>query len=180
MATDENNFELRPKHRTRILTYRKGGRPYRSYGRNLTNDFVKNFLTEGSKDQIEERKKLFNRLPGQKAATSGETTQQGTQDTATQKEAVKSQENQPQQTQQAQPKGPAVFKNQDNAQDGDLEKMACRIVDSNLSDFEKELAKIDDPAFLDAIEKEERRDGKERKGAIEAIQERREEIQEKK
>ena len=62
MSTD-NSYRLNHKHRNEILTYLQDGRPVRTYGYKMTDAFAENFLSVGSKQQIEERKKLFTSLP---------------------------------------------------------------------------------------------------------------------
>lgn len=61
-------FELKSKYKADILTYKDGKRPVRTYGRKMTEEFAANFLTKGSKEEIEKRKKLFNVLPDIDAA----------------------------------------------------------------------------------------------------------------
>lgn len=52
-------YKIKPKFRAQILTYIKDKRPYRTYGRNITDTFAEEFLTHGTKEQIAERKKMF-------------------------------------------------------------------------------------------------------------------------
>lgn len=68
MAT--KSFELKKARKT-IHTYKKDGRPVRSYNDNMTEEFAIAFLTHGTEEQIEERKKLFKKLPdlGQEVKT---------------------------------------------------------------------------------------------------------------
>lgn len=55
-------FKLKQiKHQ--ILVYKKDGKVHRLYDHLLTDEFVKGFLTFGTPEQIEERKKLFKILP---------------------------------------------------------------------------------------------------------------------
>lgn len=47
-----------------ILTYiNKEGKPVRAYANKATDEYVINFLTHGTADEIEKRKKLFKKLP---------------------------------------------------------------------------------------------------------------------
>ena len=46
-----------------ILTYYVNKKPFRMYDNRLTEAFAEAFLTNGSKEQIQERKKLFSILP---------------------------------------------------------------------------------------------------------------------
>lgn len=55
-------FELKRKT-GKLLHYRLGGGIIRSYDTNLTEEFVIGYLTHGTPEQIEERKKLFSKLP---------------------------------------------------------------------------------------------------------------------
>ncbi len=66
MSTNKS-YKLSDKHRNDILTYLEDGRPIRTYGYKMTEDFAKNFLSLGSKEEIEERKKLFTSLPKDKS-----------------------------------------------------------------------------------------------------------------
>lgn len=66
-------FELKSKYKADILTYKDGKRPVRTYGRKMTEEFAVNFLTKGSKEEIEKRKKLFNVLPDTDAVPLEET-----------------------------------------------------------------------------------------------------------
>lgn len=52
-------YKIKPKFRAQILTYIKDKRPHRTYGRNITDAFAKEFLKHGTKEQIAERKKMF-------------------------------------------------------------------------------------------------------------------------
>lgn len=44
----------------KILSYKKDGRTFRQYDNILTDSFVKEYLSNGNEEEIEERKKLFN------------------------------------------------------------------------------------------------------------------------
>lgn len=44
----------------KILTYKKDGRTYRQYDNILTDSFIKEFISNGTDQEIEERKKMFN------------------------------------------------------------------------------------------------------------------------
>ncbi len=44
----------------KILSYKKGGRTYRLYDNILSDEFISEYLKNGSKEELAERKKLFN------------------------------------------------------------------------------------------------------------------------
>jgi len=44
----------------KILSYKKDGRTFRQYDNILTDSFVKEYLSNGTKEEIAERRKLFN------------------------------------------------------------------------------------------------------------------------
>lgn len=46
-----------------ILTYKVGKKVVRQYDNRMTEEFAIGFLTNGTKDELEERKKLFKKLP---------------------------------------------------------------------------------------------------------------------
>lgn len=46
-----------------ILTYKRGKKTVRQYDNRMTEEFAIGFLTNGTDEQIEERKKLFKSLP---------------------------------------------------------------------------------------------------------------------
>ena len=56
-------FQLHGKAKSKIHTYKVGKRPNRSYGSTMTDDFAVGYLSNGTKQQIEERKKYFKVLP---------------------------------------------------------------------------------------------------------------------
>lgn len=62
MKTDKT-FELNRAAKSKIHTYKIGKEPFRTYGNTMTEDFAKAFLTNGTKEEIAERKKLFVKLP---------------------------------------------------------------------------------------------------------------------
>lgn len=62
------SYKIKQKYRHQILTYTLNKRPYRTYGRNMSDQFAKDFLTYGTKQQLEERKKMFDVIPTQKEA----------------------------------------------------------------------------------------------------------------
>jgi len=43
----------------KILSYKKDGRTYRQYDNILTDEFIKEFISNGTEEEISERKKLF-------------------------------------------------------------------------------------------------------------------------
>jgi hypothetical protein len=56
-------FELKTTAKGKIHTYKTGKRPNRSYGNTMTEDFAVNYLTYGTKEEIQQRKKHFKTLP---------------------------------------------------------------------------------------------------------------------
>lgn len=62
----EKTFELKRGEKEKIHTYRKDGRPFRTYGNRMTEDFAKAYLKNGTKEEIKRRKAYFHVLPGQK------------------------------------------------------------------------------------------------------------------
>lgn len=58
----KNSFQLKSK-KGKILSYQTHGRTIRRYDTNLTEEFVVGFLTHGTEAEINERKKLFSKLP---------------------------------------------------------------------------------------------------------------------
>lgn len=64
IMSTKKSFKIQPKFKNTVFTYLEGGRPKRSYGFNMTEEFAKNLLSKGNKKQIEERKKAFAKLPG--------------------------------------------------------------------------------------------------------------------
>src|SRR5690554_4108910 len=64
MATKNiGEYQLSPKYNSKILTYKIGKKPYRTYGRKMNDAFAEAFLTNGTDEQIAERKKMFVKLP---------------------------------------------------------------------------------------------------------------------
>ncbi len=59
----KNTFKLKGNENNKIFTYLDGKRPVRTYGYKMTNDFAENYLSKGTKAQIEDRKKQFKTLP---------------------------------------------------------------------------------------------------------------------
>lgn len=58
----ENTFKLK-KVESKILAFKKGKVTLRLYDTNLNENFVIDFLTHGTEEEIEQRKKLFSKLP---------------------------------------------------------------------------------------------------------------------
>lgn len=58
----KNTFKLK-KIQNKIFAYRIEKKTFRSYDNNFTEEFVKNFLTFGTPEEIEIRKQLFSVLP---------------------------------------------------------------------------------------------------------------------
>jgi hypothetical protein len=56
-------FELEKNAKSIIHTYKIGKIPYRSRGNTMTEDFAVSYLTNGTKEEIEQRKKHFKTLP---------------------------------------------------------------------------------------------------------------------
>ena len=67
-----DNHELHVRHRNTIFTYYKDKKAYRTYGKNMTDDFAENFLVNGDKKQLAERKKLFKVIPSKKDKAEAE------------------------------------------------------------------------------------------------------------
>lgn len=44
----------------KILSYKKDGKTYRLYDNILTDDFIKEYVSNGTEEEIKERKKMFN------------------------------------------------------------------------------------------------------------------------
>lgn len=63
ITMSKQTFELHKKHSNDIFTYVEKKRPYRTYGNKMTEDFAEKLLNIGTKEQIEERKKAFKKLP---------------------------------------------------------------------------------------------------------------------
>lgn len=58
----ETTFKLK-KTNNEILAYKVGGRTYRKYDNKLTEEFAIAYLTHGTEEEIEQRKKRFSVLP---------------------------------------------------------------------------------------------------------------------
>ena len=57
-------FKLKKGYADKILSYKKDNRMHRTYGRTADEAFVKAFLKHGTKEEIAERKAIFEVLPG--------------------------------------------------------------------------------------------------------------------
>lgn len=57
-----NTFKLR-QVKGEILTYRKDGRTVRQYDNRMTEEFAIGYLSNGTEEEIQERKKMFKVLP---------------------------------------------------------------------------------------------------------------------
>lgn len=66
----EKTFELKRGENDKIHTYKKDGRPFRTYGNKMTDDFAKAYLKYGSKEETSKRKAMFQTLPGSKETES--------------------------------------------------------------------------------------------------------------
>lgn len=64
------NFELKIEYLNDIHSYKKDDQTYRIYGYLMTDDFAKEYLANGTKDEIEDRKKYFKTLPKEEVKTS--------------------------------------------------------------------------------------------------------------
>lgn len=64
MRNTEVTFKL-SKRQGKILSYVKGGRTIRQYDNKMTEDFAVAYLTNGTKQEITERKKIFRELPAE-------------------------------------------------------------------------------------------------------------------
>lgn len=60
---ETKTFELNSSSKNIIHTYYVGKSPRRKYGHNMTEGFAKEYLSNGTKEEIEERKKHFKTLP---------------------------------------------------------------------------------------------------------------------
>lgn len=58
----EKTFELK-KLKNEIISFHNGNKIIRCYDTKMTEEFAVSFLTNGTKEEIEERKKLFSKLP---------------------------------------------------------------------------------------------------------------------
>lgn len=61
------DYKIQPKYRATILTYLKNNRPIRTYGKNMTDDFAREFLKNGTPEQLAERRKMFISVPNEKS-----------------------------------------------------------------------------------------------------------------
>lgn len=57
----QKSFIVKDGHK--IHTYKKDKQTFRMYGYNMTEEFAQEYLTNGTTDEIEERKKDFRELP---------------------------------------------------------------------------------------------------------------------
>lgn len=60
---ETKTFQLTQKGKDKIHTYKEGKQPLRTYGYKMTEAFANAYLTKGTDEQIEDRKKWFNVLP---------------------------------------------------------------------------------------------------------------------
>lgn len=70
------SYKLNKRHSNEILRYTKDGKTYRIYGRDLNDDFAKEYLKNGTKKQIEERKSKFDNIPETKKNKAKKTKKQ--------------------------------------------------------------------------------------------------------
>ena len=66
LDTMATGYKLNPRFNSTILSYQTDKGIKRIYGRNMTDEFAEAFLTNGSKKQIAERKKMFVEIPEKK------------------------------------------------------------------------------------------------------------------
>ena|SRR5690554_368579 len=62
-----SGYKLSNKYSSDILSYQKDGRVVRVYGREITDEFAKEFLKHGHKSILEKRRAMFESLPEKKA-----------------------------------------------------------------------------------------------------------------
>lgn len=60
---NENKYEVKGPFRNSILTYYEDGIPRRLYGNAITDEFAKKYLSVGTPEELEERKKQFKKIP---------------------------------------------------------------------------------------------------------------------
>jgi hypothetical protein len=60
---DTRKYKIKRFYRHEILTYKENGRPRRVYGKDMTDEFAEKYLTTGTLEEIEERKKKFEIIP---------------------------------------------------------------------------------------------------------------------
>ena len=63
MISENKTFILKKGLKVDMLSYKHLHRTYRLYVKDLHDSFVINFLTYGTDGEIEERKKMFEKLP---------------------------------------------------------------------------------------------------------------------
>tara|TARA_R110000796_G_scaffold120506_1_gene234642 strand:+ start:16417 stop:16959 length:543 start_codon:yes stop_codon:yes gene_type:complete len=56
-------YILNKRFSSQILTYKIGNRPHRCYGHLITDQFAEEFLKNGTKKQLTERKEMFDMIP---------------------------------------------------------------------------------------------------------------------
>lgn len=64
MISQNKTFILKKGLKENMLSYKHLHRTYRLYIKDLNDNFVINFLTYGTEQEIEDRKKMFEKLPG--------------------------------------------------------------------------------------------------------------------
>lgn len=72
IMSSKRKYTIKPQFKNTILTYRVGNRPFRAYGRSASDEFIEKFLSEGTKEQITERKKMFANLGLKKKSAKSE------------------------------------------------------------------------------------------------------------
>ena len=81
-------FQLK-KAEGKILSFKKEGTTHRKYDTNLTEEFVIGYLSNGSEEEIEQRKKLFSKLPKETKAEEAKQNEEVTGEVSDKKEPVK-------------------------------------------------------------------------------------------
>lgn len=56
-------YKLKRKYRSEILTYHEKKKPYRMYGRDITDAFAEKFLKNSKGEEKERREKMFEIIP---------------------------------------------------------------------------------------------------------------------
>lgn len=101
MATTNKKWKVLKRHNNQILSYKKKGRTYRSFGRLATDEFIDEFLKYS---KIADRKKYFEALTATKPESTGKaekTTKNETQEFEAQTEETKDVENSQNESQEA-------------------------------------------------------------------------------
>lgn len=68
--TDKKEYKLKPMYNSTILSFTDKGRINRAYGREITDEFAKAFLTKGSKEVLKKRAEMFSVIPSAEKKTT--------------------------------------------------------------------------------------------------------------